>query len=69
MLGFVMLGYVRLIQFTIIGCLVIIHHPVFYVEQRFGNWTLPSSSGKKPTQLGPVDRASRYPEPISTHRD
>jgi hypothetical protein len=31
-----------------------------YLKQRFGNWTLPLSSGEKPTQLGPIDRASPY---------
>jgi hypothetical protein len=36
------------------------------LEQRFGEWTLPPSSGKSPTQLGPTDRAitclrTKYP--------
>jgi hypothetical protein len=25
----------------------IIHHPLVYVKQHFGDWTLPPSSGKK----------------------
>jgi hypothetical protein len=28
-----------------------------YLKQRFGDCSLPPSSGKKPTQLGPIDRA------------
>jgi hypothetical protein len=32
----------------------------FYLKQHFGDWTLPASSGEKPTQLGSIDRASPY---------
>jgi hypothetical protein len=32
----------------------------FNLKQRFGDWTLSPSSDKKPTQLGPIDRASPY---------
>jgi hypothetical protein len=44
------------------------HHPpsYFYLKQRFGDGTVPPSSGKMPTQLGPVDNVSPYfrtPEP------
>jgi hypothetical protein len=31
-----------------------------YLKQSFEEWTLPPSSGKKPTELGPIDRASPY---------
>jgi hypothetical protein len=36
-----------------------------HVKRRFEDWTLPPSSGKKPTQFGPIDRAS----PISGHQN
>jgi hypothetical protein len=40
------------------------HYPssyiFFYLRQRFGDWILPPSSSKRPTQLGPVDRASPH---------
>jgi hypothetical protein len=38
------------------------HYPssCFYLKQHIGNWTLPLSSGKRPTHLGSVDRASPY---------
>jgi hypothetical protein len=52
---------------TIIDILDIVHHPFFiyffyyyYLKQRFKDCTLPPSSDKKPTQLGPFDRASPY---------
>jgi hypothetical protein len=41
------------------------HYPSS-LKQRFGDWTLPSSSGEKHTQLGPIVRASPHlktPEP------
>jgi hypothetical protein len=33
----------------------------YYYSKRFGDWTLHPSSGKKPTQLRPSDRASPHP--------
>jgi hypothetical protein len=33
---------------------------VFYVEQLLGHLTPPPSSGRKPTRLSPMDRASPY---------
>jgi hypothetical protein len=44
-------------QHTIIDFLDIIHHPVFYIKS-FGDLTVSPSSGKKPTHLGPIDRAN-----------
>jgi hypothetical protein len=38
----------------------IIRSPVFYLKERFGDWTLFPSSGKKPFQWEPVDRAYPY---------
>jgi hypothetical protein len=35
----------------------IIHRRFFYLKQRFGDWTLPPSSGKKYTFFVPIDRA------------
>jgi hypothetical protein len=35
--------------------LPIIHGLVFQLRGRFGDWTVPPSSGKKPTHLGPID--------------
>jgi hypothetical protein len=32
----------------------------FNLKQRYGDWILPPSSGKMPTQLGPIDKASPY---------
>jgi hypothetical protein len=34
-----------------IDFLDIIHHPSFYFKQRFGDWSLNPSSGKKPSHL------------------
>jgi hypothetical protein len=31
-----------------------------YFKQGFGDWAVPMSSGKKPNQLGPINRASPY---------
>lgn len=42
---------------TIIDFLGITKQCAFYFKQRFGDWTLHLSSSKKPTFLGPVDRA------------
>jgi hypothetical protein len=35
-----------------------IHRPVLDLKQRFEYWILPPFSGKKHTQLDPIDRAS-----------
>jgi hypothetical protein len=45
---------------TFIDLLHIIHRPMFYLKQYFGNWTLPPSSGTKPTKLESIDRATPY---------
>jgi hypothetical protein len=39
-----------------IDVLGIIHHPIFYLKQCFGFWTLPLSLGKRPTHLGSAGR-------------
>jgi hypothetical protein len=31
----------------------VIHHPNFHLKLRFGEWTLPSSSGKETDVVGP----------------
>jgi hypothetical protein len=36
----------------------VIHRPVLDLEQRFGGWIPPPSSGEERIQLGPIDRAS-----------
>jgi hypothetical protein len=46
---------VRPMQTTIIVFLYIIHRPIFYLKQRFGDCL---HLQVKPTQLGPIDRAS-----------
>jgi hypothetical protein len=33
---------------------------ILFFKQRFGHWPLPLSSGNKPTQLDPINRASSY---------
>jgi hypothetical protein len=38
---------------------LVTHYPSCFLR-RFGNWTLPPSSGKNRTQLEPIDRASPY---------
>jgi hypothetical protein len=35
--------------------LEIIHLPITYLEQRFGDWTLSPSAGKMHIQLGAID--------------
>jgi hypothetical protein len=37
-----------------------VHQSVVYLKQRFGDWALSASSGKKPTHLGSISRASPY---------
>jgi hypothetical protein len=36
----------------------------FYLKQRFWDWIVHLFLGKKPTQMGPIDRASPY---LQTH--
>jgi hypothetical protein len=38
----------------------IIHRRFFNLKQRFGEWTLPPSSGKKLTPMDPINTASPY---------
>jgi hypothetical protein len=42
----------------IINFLDIIHHYIFYLNQRFGGWTLSPFSGKKPALLGIINIAN-----------
>jgi hypothetical protein len=39
--------------------------PCLKLKQRLKDWTLPPSSGTKPTQLGPIDTASQISGPMS----
>jgi hypothetical protein len=45
---------------TVFVFLDVIHGPGFYFKRRFGDWIQSPSSGKEPTQLGPIDRATPY---------
>jgi hypothetical protein len=38
--------------------------PCLYLKQRLRDWTLPPSSGTKPTELGPIYRASEISGPM-----
>jgi hypothetical protein len=39
----------------------------FYLKRRFGHWTLFPFSGKKPTQLGPINMASSILRRVPIH--
>jgi hypothetical protein len=51
-------------MYTVLNVLDYYPLSCFYLKQRFRDWTLPPSSGEKPTNLAPIDNSPylRAPE-------